>query len=144
MLVGEQGRSDSGHCSLAAMWSKDPGLARGSRKFRIITWPLTSAPAIIPLDLQLRLASIATESPDGNLRRLLRRHAKLLQLWAACKGRSQDVTAVRAGQINYLKPLAALTGCRPHPTEVWRQRKRDDASSQEQHSGKYLFGLVGS
>ena len=69
-------RSDSGHCSLAAMWSKDPGLARGSKRFRIDSWPLTSAPATIPLDLQLRLASIATKSQDGNLRRQLRRHAK--------------------------------------------------------------------
>ena len=36
MPVGGLGRSDSGHCSLAAMWSKDPGLARGSRRFRLI------------------------------------------------------------------------------------------------------------
>ena len=33
--VGDQGRSDSGHCSLAAMWSKDPGQARSGRRFRI-------------------------------------------------------------------------------------------------------------
>ena len=58
--VGELGRSDSGHCSLAAMWSKDPGLARGGRRFRIDAWPLTPVPAIIPLDVQLRLARIAS------------------------------------------------------------------------------------
>ena len=33
--VGDQGRSDNGHCSLAAMWSKDPGQARSGRRFRI-------------------------------------------------------------------------------------------------------------
>ena len=33
--VGDQGRSDSGHCSLAAMWSKDSGQARSGRRFRI-------------------------------------------------------------------------------------------------------------
>ena len=76
MPVGELGRSDSGHCSLAAMWSKDPRLARGSRRFRIDSWPLTPAPAIIPLDVQLRLARITARSQDGNLRRPLRRHAK--------------------------------------------------------------------
>ena len=58
--VGDQGRSDSGHCSLAAMWSKDPGQARSDRRFRIDAWPLSPVPAIIPLDLQLRLARIAS------------------------------------------------------------------------------------
>ena len=43
MPVGELGRSDSGHCNLAAMWS--PGLARGGRRFRIDAWPLTPVPA---------------------------------------------------------------------------------------------------
>ena len=76
MPVEGQERSDKGHYRLPAMWSKDPGLARGSRRFRIDTWPLTSAPAIIPLDLQLRFASIAAASQDRVQRRLLRRHAK--------------------------------------------------------------------
>ena len=58
--VGDQGRSDSGHCSLAAMWSKDPGQARSGRRFRIDAWPLTPVPANIPLYVQLRLARIAS------------------------------------------------------------------------------------
>ena len=33
-------RSDEGHYSLPVVWSIDPGLARGGRKYRIETWPL--------------------------------------------------------------------------------------------------------
>ena len=62
MSIEGQDRSDKGRYSLPAMWSIDPELARGGRKFRIDTWPLTYASAIIPLDLQLRFASIATAS----------------------------------------------------------------------------------
>ena len=49
-----------GHCSLTAMCGKDPGLARGSRRFRIDFWPLTPVLAIITPDVQLRLARIAS------------------------------------------------------------------------------------
>ena len=59
--VGDQGRSDSGHCSLAAMWSKDPGQARNGRRFRIDAWLLTPVPANIPLYVQLRLARIVSQ-----------------------------------------------------------------------------------
>ena len=65
MSVEGLDRSDKGRYSLPAMWSIDPGLARGGRKFRIDTWPLTYAPAIIPLDLQLRFAGIAIASMYG-------------------------------------------------------------------------------
>ena len=40
--VGDQGRSR--HCSLAAMWSKDPGQARNGRRFRIDAWLLATSP----------------------------------------------------------------------------------------------------
>ena len=59
--VGDQGRSDSGHCSLAVVSSKDPGQARNGRRFRIDAWPLTPIPANIPLYVQLRLARIASK-----------------------------------------------------------------------------------
>ena len=76
MPVGELVRSESGHCSLAALWSKDPGQARGGRRFRIDAWPLAPVPAIIPLDVQLRLEGIASEAPRRNAkRRTQRRHA---------------------------------------------------------------------
>ena len=97
MPVGELGRSDSGHCSLAAMWSKDPRLARGSRRFRIDSWPLTPAPAFIPLDVQLRLARIAAKSQDGNLRRPLRRHAKDKQWQREGRSSSKQFTTSPSG-----------------------------------------------
>ena len=59
---------------------------------------------------------------------------ELLQLRAVCKGRPQDFNNVRAGQVNYLEPLTALTGSGPNPREIWRKGERNDAS----------FGLVGS
>ena len=37
MPIRDQVRGDSGHCSLAALWSKDTGQAR-SRRFRIDAW----------------------------------------------------------------------------------------------------------
>ena len=60
MPVGELGRSHSRLCSLAALWSKCPGLAKGGGRYRIDAWPLASVPANIPLDMQLRLARIAS------------------------------------------------------------------------------------
>ena len=34
---------------------------------------------------------------------------------------------VRAGQVNCLEPLTALTGSRPNPREIWRKGERNDA-----------------
>ena len=123
MPVGGQGRSDNGRCSLAAMWSKDPGLARGSGRFRIDTWPLTSAPANIPLDLQLRFASIATESQDGILRRLLRRHANDMR-WhhegrSSCK---QDTASPSGGGKEHERPGNSVNE-RNDTERIWSHRK---------------------
>ena len=121
--VEGQDRSDKGHYSLPAMWSKDPGLARGSRRFRIDTWPLTSAPAIIPLDLQLRFASIATASQDRIQRWLPRRHAKDKR-WHR-EGRSsskQDTASPSGGGKGHEGPGDSVNE-RNDTEQTWPQRK---------------------
>ena len=123
MPVEGQDRSDKGHYGLPALWSKDPGQARGSGRFRIDTWPLTSAPAIIPLDLQLRFASIATASQDRIQRRLLRRHAKDKR-WHR-EGRSsskQDTASPSGGGKEHERPGDSVNE-RNDTEQTWSHRK---------------------
>ena len=76
MSIEGQDRSDKGRYSLPAMWSIDPELARGGRKFRIDTWPLTYASAIIPLGLAIEVCKYCNCVQDMIQKKLLQRHAK--------------------------------------------------------------------
>ena len=123
MPVKGQDRSDKGHYSLPAKWSKDPGLARGSRRFRIDTWPLTSAPPIIPLDLQFRFASIATASQDMIQRRLLRRRAKDKRWHREGRSSSKQDTASPSGRGKEHERPGDSVNERNDTEQTWSHRK---------------------
>ena len=120
MPVEGQDRSDKGHYSLPAMWSKDPGLARGIGGSGLIPG---FSPAIIPLDLQLRFASIATASQDRIQRRLLRRHAKDKRWhregWSSSK---QDTASPGGGGKEHERPGDSVNE-RNDTEQTWSQRK---------------------